>query len=129
MSFCERCGSTSRDKDGFCGGCGAPWPHGVMDVAPQNGTETASPYAKLPAQITAIGLEPLRPKIVWVAVLLALALGPLGLLYCTMTGTVVMIVASIMLRLLIGNASLLIILPACAFWAWRAARESSATFD
>jgi hypothetical protein len=70
-----------------------------------------------------------QPKMVWVAVLLALVLGPVGLLYCTMTGTIVMTLVSVMLALLFGRASSLIILPICAVWAWRAARESASPFD
>ena len=53
----------------------------------------------------------------------------MGLLYCTVTGMIVMTIASIPLMLLFGRASSLIILPACAIWAWRAARESTSLFD
>jgi hypothetical protein len=72
-----------------------------------------------------VGLEAVRPKQVWVAVTLAVLVGPLGLLYCTNTGAIVMLIVSFVLYFLIGNASLLVVLPACAFWAWRAARELS----
>ncbi len=53
----------------------------------------------------------------------------MGLLYCTTTGTIVMTIVSIPLVLLFGRASSLIILPICAIWAWKAARESASIFD
>jgi hypothetical protein len=86
MNFCERCGSTSRDKDGFCGGCGAPWP---FEAAPQATKQSASsqtsPLNKLASQALDIrpdvrffGLNEIQPKKVWVAVPLALMFGPFG---------------------------------------------------
>ena len=66
----------------------------------------------------------LRPKKVWVAVLLGLLGGPLGLLYCTMTGTLVMLFVSMVLWIKFGDVSSLIVQPVCAIWAWRAAREA-----
>lgn len=124
MTFCEKCGSSSRDKDGFCGGCGASWPLPPAGLEPHGATAARSPYAALPARMNAMGLAEVRPKIVWVAVVLGLLFGPVGLLYCTLTGTIVMLIVSIALRLLFGEVSLLVSLPACAFWAWRAARQS-----
>jgi hypothetical protein len=70
-----------------------------------------------------------RPKQIWVAVLLALFFGPIGLLYCTSTGTIVMLIVSIPATVFFGKASLLIIQPLCAIWAWRAAREQASAFD
>ncbi len=83
----------------------------------------------LPAQTNSIGLFEVGPKKVWAAVFLALLLGPFGLLYCTITGTIVMMIVSVALTLILGNASFLIILPICAIWAWRAARECTSAFD
>lgn len=130
MSFCEQCGSTSRDKDGFCRGCGKPWPvPSPAGDAEHSGAKPGSPLAELPAKISFIGIEEVRPKKVWAAVLLALMLGPFGLLYCSMTGAIVMTLATILLGLVLGNTGLLIVLPICAIWAWRAARESTSFLD
>jgi hypothetical protein len=68
-------------------------------------------------------------KHVWVAVLLALLLGPLGLLYCTITGAIVMMIVSVALAFFFGQLSFLITLPICAIWAWRASREIASPFD
>jgi hypothetical protein len=131
MHFCEQCGSSSRDKDGFCGGCGAPWPLETPPVpAKQIGGIPVLPVANLPDYIGSDNaLFDVRPKVVWVAVLLALFFGPFGLIYCTITGTIVMFVISIVLQFLLGSISLLITLPICAFWAWRASRESQSALD
>jgi hypothetical protein len=130
MQFCEQCGSTSRDKDGFCGGCGAGRPAIALQGRVQvSGPDQASPYDGLPAKIASIGIPEIRPKPVWVAVLLALVLGPLGLLYSTTAGTMIMLIVAIVLRLFFGNISLLVVLPICAFWAWRATRDSSSILD
>jgi hypothetical protein len=74
------------------------------------------------------GLD-VRPKQVWVAVTLAIIAGPVGLLYCTNTGTIVMTIVSLILRLLLGWLGFLIVIPICAIWAWKAARESASLFD
>jgi hypothetical protein len=130
MKFCEQCGSASHDKDGFCGGCGAKWAVAVAQGgSEQAGQGQASPYDDLPAQIASIGIPAARPKLVWVAVLLALVLGPIGLFYCTITGMIVMLIVAVILQYFIGSISLLIVLPICVFWAWRAAREMSSVFD
>ena len=132
MEFCEQCGSSSRDKDGFCRGCGAAWPLELpapdekIEAKPSR-SKPASPFAKSPAKIGPIDLPDLRPKKVWVAVLLGLLGGPLGLLYCTMTGTLVMLFVSMVLWIKFGDVSFLIVQPVCAIWAWRAARELSST--
>src|SRR5579871_4891244 len=113
MRFCPQCGSTSRDKDGFCGGCRAPW------FSAEPATKPASqptPYEKLPATIASMGIDAARPKLVWYAVVASLLFGPLGLAYSTIAGAVVMTIASIALELWIGAWSLLIVVPVCAIW-------------
>jgi hypothetical protein len=130
MNVCQECGSISRDKSGICSGCGAAWPLATPVVSVnRDGSEQVSPLANLPGKINSIGLVEVRPKLVWGAVLLALACGPLGLLYCTVTGAMVMLIVSLALLFFLGQASFLIVLPICAIWAWRAARESTSLFD
>jgi hypothetical protein len=137
MNFCQRCGSSSRDKDGFCGGCSAPWPlETVTPEARQTGnkqvspiSQQLSPLANLPPDARFFGLNEIRPKKVWFAVALALMLGPFGLLYCTVTGTIVMTVASIVLWFLLGKLCYVLVPLICAVWAWRAARESPSILD
>jgi hypothetical protein len=129
MNVCEQCGSASRDMRGICAGCGAAWhPPLSPESSNRSTSQQISPYAKLPAQINAIGLVEVHPKKIWVAVLLALFCGPFGLLYCTATGTIVMLFVSIFLNIYLGFWAILIVPPICAIWAWRAARESSSDF-
>jgi len=134
MSFCGECGSTSRDKDGFCRGCGAPWPREPsLETSPESPLATSAapppPSTVSPlARFASHGLPNVKPKKVWVAVLLAVFVGPLGLLYCTTIGTFVMLFVSMVLLIRFGAiTSTLIVLPIRALWAWRAARESSST--
>ena len=131
MNLCDQCGSASRDMSGFCKGCGAPWPLTSPEpTSKPGGINQAFPLPKIPTPTGSIGLiQSVGPKQVWVAVLLALLFGPLGLLYCTMTGAIVMMIVSVALALLFGQLSFLITLPICAIWAWRASREMSSAFD
>ncbi len=123
MNLCNECGSATRDKDGFCGGCGAPW--ALSPVASASGHP--SRMASLPGEISAVGLrlEGVHPKPVWVAVTLAVLAGPIGLFYCTYTGAIVMLIVSVVLQYFLGYAGMVLVIPVCAFWAWRAARELS----
>jgi hypothetical protein len=137
MNFCEQCGSTTRDKDGFCGGCGAPWPLAEAEhETKQPGDSKTSPLSKVASPVLDIrpdvrffSLSDVQPKKVWVAIPLAVMFGPLGLLYCTMTGAIVMALATVPLWLLLGNLSYVVIPAISAFWAWRAARQSPSILD
>jgi hypothetical protein len=137
MNFCEQCGSSSRDKDGFCGGCGAVRPLETGTPAAKGTREKQvsvlhqqiSPFANLPPNILFPGLTEIWPKKVWAAIALGLAFGPFGLLYCTMTGTIVMTIASVVLWFLLGGVSFLLVPLICAIWAWRAARQSPSILD
>jgi len=130
MNVCDQCGSSSRDKSGLCAGCGAAWPLAMPDhVANRDESKQVAPYANLPAKISSFGLVEVRPKQVWVSVLLALLSGPFGLLYCTIAGTIIMLIVSAALTFFLGRVSFLIVLPICAIWAWKAARESTSLFE
>ncbi len=137
MNFCEQCGSTTRDKDGFCGGCGAPWPLASAGHATKQSessqtsalSKLASPALDIRPDIRFFSLSEIQPKKVWVAIPLAVMFGPFGLLYCTMTGAIVMALASVPLWLLLGNLSYVVVPAISAFWAWRAARQSPSILD
>jgi hypothetical protein len=137
MNFCEQCGSTTRDKDGFCGGCGAPWPLAAAEhETKQSGSSKTSPLSKVASPaldvrpgVRFFSFSDVQPKKVWLAIPLAVFFGPLGLLYCTMTGAIVMALASVPLWLLLGNLSYVVIPAISAFWAWRAARQSPSILD
>src|SRR4051812_41639723 len=125
MDRCETCGSIARSEYGFCEDCGARW---RLTAAPPDSTAAASDhpasaFAKLPDRMNSIDLVEARPKQVWVAVLLALSLGPLGMFYCTVPGAIIMLIASIALRFWMGDLIYLVVLPVCAIWAWKAASE------
>ena len=130
MSLCEHCGSSSRDKSGVCAGCGAVWPLAASIPPTQPKVSKQSvPYARMTSEMASSGLVDLQPKKVWVAVPLALIFGPLGLLYCTTKGAIVMLIVSLLCTFFWGQMSTLLVLPICGVWAWRAARETTALFD
>ena len=71
------------------------------------------------------GFDPnrLTPKNVWVAGLLALALGPPGMVYSTPIGALVMSVVSIPVWFYGGPLLLSAVWCVCIFWAVMAARD------
>jgi hypothetical protein len=65
----------------------------------------------------------LTSKNVWVAALLALLLGPPGMIYSTPIGALVMSVVSIPILVFGGRLLTFLVWPACIFWAVMAARD------
>ncbi len=133
MRYCENCGSTSHDDSGFCRGCGMRLP-GAPDPSASGSTPRGSAnVAKDPMQtLASMPLAQPKVKIVWVAVLLALLLGPLGMIYSTVAGALVMFAASLFALLFLGKAgvwiSLLLLPVVCAVWAGVAARSANSMY-
>lgn len=138
MTYCEQCGSTSFDELGFCRGCGARL-SGYASAQSQTTPTSHSGKAAgivLPAEpqqqtIRLWGLGGfVQPEVknVWVAVLLALFLGPYGLTYCTYLGAFVMLLVSVVAMFYCGLIVNLLILPICAMWAWFAARSANSIY-
>jgi hypothetical protein len=126
MAFCDRCGSSSRDSEGFCGGCGAPI--SVEEItAPSESVgvkQQESSSQKPVVHIPFFTLVPPASKSVWAAGLLTLFLGPMGMIYSTKAGFYVMSAVSIVLSFSAkGWIPWLVFWPACIFWAVMAARD------
>ena len=60
------------------------------------------------------------PKSVGIAVLLALFLGPLGMLYSTIKGAIIMFFVCLIGGFITLGFGLVILLPICAIWAYMA---------
>jgi len=60
------------------------------------------------------------PKSVGIAVLLALFLGPLGMLYSTIKGAIIMFFVCLIGSFITFGFGLVILLPICAVWAYMA---------
>jgi hypothetical protein len=125
MVLCDQCGSSSRDSAGFCRGCGAPLSSGEF-IAPTRSPDTphsavsdAEPALYLPS----IDLVQPTTKNVWIAALLTLLFGPLGMLYSTVLGGLVMFAVYIFVRLFVGGLWAWAVWPVCIFWAAMAARD------
>lgn len=126
MIFCNQCGSSSRDMDGFCRGCGAPMSSGEPAIAvPVANQGSSEPAAAQPVVVMSSMLpsDRLMRKNVWVAALLALILGPPGMVYSTPIGALVMSVISIPVFIFGGALLTFLVWPVCIFWAVMAARE------
>jgi hypothetical protein len=137
MTYCESCGSTSFDELGFCRGCGARLPgYAPTQTAPaaqhKSAYETYLPNrpaldsTKRPWTIWGFAQPDVRN--VWVAVLLALFLGPFGLTYATYLGAFVMLLVSAAATFYCGRTVNLLIFPACAIWAYIAARRANSIY-
>jgi len=125
MPFCDQCGSTSKDNEGFCKGCGArlaiPAPS-----TPQENTGSLNPSQPTPRPTTllsSIDLVPLRSKSVWIAIFRTALFGPIGMLYSTVTGALVMAVASAVALIFASGRWLWVTWAVCIVWAALAARE------
>jgi hypothetical protein len=131
LDFCEKCGSTSRDEQGFCRGCGAhiTGREAASSSSSSAVTQPVPPQAQSKATIGSIPLAQAEVKNVWVAVLLALLLGPLGMLYCTVPGALVMFAVSVFATLFFGKIVVLLLLQViCAVWAGLAARSANSIY-
>ena len=131
MTYCEQCGSTSFDEQGFCRGCGAR-PPGLATAGPHS-APGANPSAISPQGVVqSVGSIPLaqaQVKSVWRAVVLAFLLGPLGMIYSTALGAVVMAVVSVLAMLFLNNVIAWLLVPAiCAVWAGLAARSANSIY-
>jgi hypothetical protein len=124
VMFCDQCGSSSRDMDGFCRGCGAPLsseePANPVSTVKKSPLGTATPMSAVPPIFVS---DRLTSKNVWVAALLALFLGPPGMIYSTPIGALVMSVVSIPVWFFGGALLALACWLACIIWAVMAARD------
>lgn len=122
MAFCSRCGMTNPDNANFCNVCGAA----VAQVLPPAQAVWNPPPlpARVPAFPSAPGYVLVRPaKSVGLAILLAILFGPLGMLYSTVSGALLMMFVSFMLGFLSASISLFVTWPVCVIWAALAAES------
>jgi hypothetical protein len=99
---------------------GEPLAPGQPAGAPQPEAESSRRQSLAPAIFP---LDRLTRKNPWVAALFALLFGPLGMLYSTATGALVMCVMYVLLLFIAGGRLAWAVWPICIFWAAMAARE------
>lgn len=68
-------------------------------------------------------------KNVGLALGLALFFGPLGMLYATVPGGLIMIVLSLVVALFTAGFGLILTWPVCIFWAYAATKSFNAKID
>ena len=125
MVFCSQCGSSSRDMNGFCRGCGAPLASAEPAIPTHSVDKTlAQPPTQRSAAAFSSGFESdrLLRKNVWVAAFLALLFGPPGMIYSTPLGALVMSIVSIPVWFFGGPLLVLADWCVCVVWAVMAAR-------
>jgi hypothetical protein len=122
MPFCTQCGISNADGARFCGRCGASVAAGAIPAQPVSYTVQPAPPPFV--QVVPAGyLVPRPPKSVGAAILLAILFGPLGMLYSTVSGALIMLVVSLILGIATAGISVLITWPICIIWGAVAAQS------
>lgn len=147
--FCSTCGSQIREGSGFCSGCGASMPGNQLYNNSQSYSQPPSypqapsypqpPYsqqgaaaqpAPVPQPYSTVNNSNVQrpmvivaPKSVGTAILLSFFFGPLGMLYSTVTGGLIMLVVTPILAFITLGFGLLITHPICVIWAAVAANS------
>lgn len=126
MVFCSQCGSSSRDALGFCRGCGAPISTAEPATLgqPANASKAATESAKRQSLVPPIfPVDRVTRKNVRLAITLAMFFGPLGMLYSTWVGALVMTCVYMLVRSFLGPFFAWFTWPVCMLWAGIAAFE------
>jgi hypothetical protein len=122
MPFCTRCGSSIEGTERFCSNCGSVTSAAVVTVQPGwNGVQARMPPMVPVVPAAYVVLRP--PKSVGAAILLTILFGPLGMLYSTVPGALIMIVISVFLAAITVGLSLFITWPICIIWGALAAQS------
>jgi hypothetical protein len=124
---CPLCGTSVTHPNARTGGivwcerCGAQLVYGtdgaLVRALPRSQEPVPPPRALAPVVVVS------NPKSVGVAILLAFCFGPLGMLYSTVGGAVVMFFVSFFVGIVTLGMGLFITWPACVIWAAYAASE------
>lgn len=121
-NFCPSCGSETHNEAVICVKCGTALEKFVTDNNPQKSTgTTARVSGNQPNNVVVVGTQ----KSVGTAFLLAFLFGPLGLLYASVVGGIIMFFASIILFFLIPVVGGILAWIGCIIWAVTAAQNSN----
>lgn len=124
-SFCTGCGTKLEPGSRFCASCGTavqgdPAPlapaqvHAPVAAAPVFRAPPAAPYQPAVHHSTVVIAS---TKSVGIALILSILFGPLGLLYATVSGGVIMFFVSIFAALFTFGIGLFITWPICVIWS------------
>lgn len=120
MPHCSHCGTQFDESCRYCKSCGLALTGTLVQRTPA-WTVTSTPHAAVSVRPAAYASS--SRKSVGGAVLLAALFGPLGMLYSSVPGALVMLFASIVLGALTDGLSVFITWPVCMIWAAIAAQS------
>lgn len=139
---CVKCQAEIDDDSIFCSECGAKQTTVTADtavnVAPSTSNNESSTASQPMPQIQVNVQQPqMVPQLIMmqnkksmgIALLLSLLFGPLGLLYSSIMGGVVMLVLSLIIVPLTLGIGALITWPICVIWSIIAVRKHNAEID
>lgn len=108
--YCTQCGKPNEPNARFCEHCGARMGGGTKSAV------EAAPESSSPIRPTVQPVIVTPTKSVGIAILLTILFGPLGMLYSTVGGAIVMIIVSLLIGLVTLGLSLLITWPISIIW-------------
>jgi hypothetical protein len=133
MSFCHSCGTQLAETGKFCPSCGAAYQGSQSQT--QQPVQAAAISAPLQTKQSFQNTQPIpvqqnvviigKAKSVGVAFLLAFLFGPLGLLYATIIGGIVMFVVSLLLSIALPIVGTVLSWIGCIIWACVAADQAN----
>ena len=133
--FCAECGHKQMSEGKFCTRCGTSLAGIGQGAVPTSNTAMIPTTVYIPAASSAPSTQAPAPtvtntllvvgatKSVGLAILLALLFGPLGLLYASVMGGVVMFFVSLLIALVTFGFGILLTWPICVLWAAIAANS------
>lgn len=120
MTHCSHCGTQFDNTYRYCKNCGSAL---TGTLVQRSYARTAPRPFSNAVSVVPVAYAVSRRKSVGGALLLAGVFGPLGMLYSTVLGALVMLFVSIFLGSLTRGLSVLFTLPVCVIWAGFAAES------
>lgn len=133
MPYCHNCGTQLGDTTRFCPSCGTPYQGNQS--ATQDAVRTTSPtippppiqafQSASPSHVQQNVIVMGKAKSVGVAFILAFCFGPLGLLYASIVGGIVMFIIGLISFFILPIIGYILVHVGCIIWACVAADQAN----